>query len=354
MSADYYEFTLEEELAQEYGLTDDLEDSFQSWMGLRGPKGDPGEPGTTALKGPVASTGDLPASAPADELWIVGASSPYDAYFWNGSQWVSLGQVAVSQGPQGDPGPTGPAAGFGTPTATVGSGTGTPSVTVTASGPDTAKVFAFAFDNLKGDPGTGAVSSVNGQTGAVVLDADDVGALPDTYTAPVSSVNSKTGAVTLTASDVGALPDTYTAPVSSVNSKTGAVVLSASDVGAMASGYTPPPQILWSAASVSAGTWAYDSATGSWYATKTLSFPNAGVSLSSAFFVPMLDLDETTWAALELLYTTHLSGLEVVRVIGTQTSTSVDVKIRVYTDDAVNEPGAMSFKVLILLPFSEV
>ena len=51
-----------------------------------------------------------------------------------------------------------------------------------------------------------AVTSVNGKTGAVDLDASDVGALPDTYTAPVTKVNNKTGAVGLDASDVGALP----------------------------------------------------------------------------------------------------------------------------------------------------
>ena len=88
--------------------------------------------------------------------------------------------------------------------------------------------------------GGGSVDSVNGQTGTVVLDASDVGALPDTYTAPVTSVNSKTGAVTLSASDVGALPSTttyvssfngntgavtYTAPVTSVNGQTGAVTV---------------------------------------------------------------------------------------------------------------------------------
>lgn len=77
--------------------------------------------------------------------------------------------------------------------------------------------------------GSGAVSSVNGKTGAVTLDASDVGALPDTYSAPVSSVNGKTGAVQLTASDVGAKPSSYTAPVSSVNGKTGAVKLSLGD-----------------------------------------------------------------------------------------------------------------------------
>lgn len=49
----------------------------------------------------------------------------------------------------------------------------------------------------------GAVDSVNGQTGEVVLDAADVGALPDTYTAPVVSVAGKTGVVSLARGDVG-------------------------------------------------------------------------------------------------------------------------------------------------------
>lgn len=58
-----------------------------------------------------------------------------------------------------------------------------------------------------GGSGGGAVQSVNGKVGTVVLTADDVGALPDTYVPPappVTSVNTKTGEVVLSASDVGA------------------------------------------------------------------------------------------------------------------------------------------------------
>jgi hypothetical protein len=116
----------------------------------------------------------------------------------------------------------------------------------------------------------GSVTSVNGQQGAVVLDAADVGALPDTTVIPdstsdlindsgfvdaagaaaaapvqsvngmtgnvvisgggaVDSVNGQTGVVVLDAADVGALPDSYVAPVTSVNGQTGAVSLSIPD-----------------------------------------------------------------------------------------------------------------------------
>ena len=76
------------------------------------------------------------------------------------------------------------------------------------------------------------VTTVNGKTGAVVLNATDVQALPNTTViptttsqltnnsgyitsagAPVQSVNGKIGAVSLTANDVGALPNTTTIPV---------------------------------------------------------------------------------------------------------------------------------------------
>lgn len=108
------------------------------------------------------------------------------------------------------------------------------------------------------------VTSVNNKTGAVQLNATDVGALPgttiiptktsqldndsgfitigDVPDAPVTSVNGKTGAVALTKNDIGlgnvdnvkqysaSNPPPY--PVTSVNGKTGAVNLTASNIGA--------------------------------------------------------------------------------------------------------------------------
>ena len=92
----------------------------------------------------------------------------------------------------------------------------------------------------------GAVDSVNGQTGTVVLDKTDIGlgnvANEAQYSAsnpppyPVTSVNGSTGAVTITI------------PVTSVNGSTGAVVLDKTDIGlgnvanvAQYSASNPPP-----------------------------------------------------------------------------------------------------------------
>ena len=72
---------------------------------------------------------------------------------------------AGATGATGATGPAGAAAGFGTPTATVDANTGTPSVTVSASGPDTAKVFSFAFKNLRGAKGDKGDTGARGPAG---------------------------------------------------------------------------------------------------------------------------------------------------------------------------------------------
>lgn len=66
------------------------------------------------------------------------------------------------------------------------------------------------------------VTSVNDKTGAVVLTADDVGALPDTTAIPVKTSDLTNDSGYITSADV---------PVKSVAGRTGEVVLSKADVG---------------------------------------------------------------------------------------------------------------------------
>ena len=70
------------------------------------------------------------------------------------------------------------------------------------------------------DAATPPVTSVNGQTGAVVLDAGDVSALPDTTVIP-----SDTSDLTNNAGFVDAAGAAAAAPVQSVNGQTGAVTI---------------------------------------------------------------------------------------------------------------------------------
>lgn len=87
-------------------------------------------------------------------------TSTYNVYSATAANsWVYKCNI---KGATGSTGSAGTSAGFGTPTATVDANTGTPSVTVTATGPNTAKVFNFAFKNLKGekgDPGKNATTT---------------------------------------------------------------------------------------------------------------------------------------------------------------------------------------------------
>lgn len=77
------------------------------------------------------------------------------------------------------------------------------------------------------------VQSVNGQTGAVSLDANDVGALPDTTVIP-----SKTSDLTNDSGFVNASGAASAAPVQSVNGQTGTVSLSIPTVPSNVSAFT--------------------------------------------------------------------------------------------------------------------
>lgn len=136
---------------------------------------------------------DSRAPSPSEVVYV--GRSPYiDSTTGNWMEWdlqqndyIDTGVHA--KGDKGDKGDTGAAAGFGTPTATVDSNVGTPSVGISASGPDTAKVFNFAFHNLKGEKGntgnTGAAAgfgtpsaSVDANVGTPSVDVSASG--PDT------------------------------------------------------------------------------------------------------------------------------------------------------------------------------
>lgn len=146
-------------------------------QGEKGDKGDKGDTGATGATGPTGPTG--PAGVTSATVSVDGTTGTPSA-----QASVNNGVLALSfsglkgekgetgatgetgaKGDKGDKGNTGAAAGFGTPTATVDANTGTPSVEVSASGANTAKVFAFAFHNLKGETGAAGSQGPAGPTG---------------------------------------------------------------------------------------------------------------------------------------------------------------------------------------------
>ena len=121
----------------------------------------------------------LPADADTPGYAMVGETSPFEVWNFNGTAWSDSGttmsalqgesayDIAVDNGYVGTEqqwlaslqGETGAAAGFGTVSASVDANTGTPGVSVSTSGPNTAKNMTFAFSNLKGE--TGATPNIS-------------------------------------------------------------------------------------------------------------------------------------------------------------------------------------------------
>lgn len=155
--------------------------SFSGLKGETGPKGDKGDTGDQGPKGDTGTGLDIKGtyeslealrqavqSPQQGDMYNVGAVAPFTIYMWDDveNDWVSQGQLQGPKGDTGAQGPAGAAAGFGTPSATVDGGTGTPSVDISATGPDTAKVFSFAFHNLKGGKGDTGAQGPAGADGA--------------------------------------------------------------------------------------------------------------------------------------------------------------------------------------------
>lgn len=127
--------------------------------------------------GQSTDTSGRPATASDGELWVVGTGEDATNYVWHGGAWRNFGPVGGPKGDKGDTGAQGPR------------GVGTAEVYVQTTEPTPLGDGAI-WINPEGDPddpgagGSGAVDSVNGQTGDVVLTAADVDALPDTTVIP--------------------------------------------------------------------------------------------------------------------------------------------------------------------------
>lgn len=143
-----------------------------NWMqlsepGSPGEQGQQGDPGAAAGFGTVSATVSDTTGTPDVSVQTSGPDTAKNISF----SFSGLKGETGEKGDTGDTGPqgeTGAAAGFGQPTATVDNNVGTPGVSVTSSGPDTAKVFAFQFTNLKGETGDQGIQGVKGDPGTSV------------------------------------------------------------------------------------------------------------------------------------------------------------------------------------------
>ena len=256
---------------------------------LTGPKGDKGDTGDTGPEGPQGETGATGQQGPKGDTGATGPQGP------KGEQGV--------QGPQGETGATG-AAGV-SPSVTVTAIAGGHRVSITdANGTQT-------FDVMDGQGGAVTVDSALSSTSEnpvqnkvikAALDGKGTyskpsGGIPKTdlasavqtsldkadtalQTAPVSSVNGQTGAVTLDADDVGAEPAVTEVTVSTAGAVTQA--LDAGKVYHFTGAVTSLSLSLNAAASGQIAQYHFDFDSGSTAATVTLT----GVTWPDGSFTP--------------------------------------------------------------------
>lgn len=136
-----------------------------TWVNNGALQGAKGDAGAAAGFGSVWATIDANVGVPEVTVTATGSNAAKNFAFEFKNLKGETGATGA-KGADGANGKDGAAAGFGTPTASVDANVGTPSVTVTASGADTAKVFSFDFKNLKGEAGAAGSKGDKGDTGA--------------------------------------------------------------------------------------------------------------------------------------------------------------------------------------------
>lgn len=161
---------------------------------IKGPKGDEGDPGETGPQGPAGPKGDTGETGPQGPKGDTGETGPQGPK-------GDTGETGAT-GPKGDTGATGPQG----PKGDEGDpGKGIKSMAINAQN----HLIITYDDDTTQDAGLvpsggGDVQSVNGQSGIVVLDAEDVGALPDDTTIPskVSDLTNDSGFITDTVNNL--------------------------------------------------------------------------------------------------------------------------------------------------------
>lgn len=171
-------------------------------QGLKGDTGPAGADGTSvALKGSVASVGDLPAGAAQGDLYVVAASG--DGYVWNGTAWANVGPIRGPKGDKGDQGDAGPIGPQGLKGDTGSNGPTGPTGPAGAQGPQ-GNDGPTGPQGPKGDTGSvgpqgpaGPGVAVGGTTGQMLVKTSGTDYETQWVNAPTGDVT-KTGTETLT------------------------------------------------------------------------------------------------------------------------------------------------------------